>query len=384
MAAVPGHQQHHRRVDHHHSNGQGPTDGEHHIGLNVQHDTVGFPDDHGDDSIARADAQSAAKHRAAAGINQIFTHDLRVGIAQGFQGADLGALLVDHPGHGGDAHQGSDQQEEHGNDPGNACHDIRAAVQIVITYVAGSVQNDQVRFVQGIDLLPGIRQFFFRILQLRFCIRKLLGYLDLGFLVILPALSKFFLAFVQEAPADLQLVVSIVQINLTGIKLLPAGSDLGLGFSKLLFLCFDGSIALIQSIHGIQGGLALGLDLVPGSYCLLVWCQRGVIGFDLGRKPVDLRLNGSFCGFVLRDRKLCLFCGNLGLQFCIGSVQLLHWNGGGRLVHGALGLGNGSVCLVISRFHCGVIGIQLRFGSGQLRFRRLFGGLEFRLGSNQL
>ena len=164
VTAPPGYIKHDRRVYNHNRQREGPVEGQNHIGLDVQHDAVGLPENLGENGAASRNAQSTAQHCAAAGINQIFVHDLPVCIAQRFQGADLGSFFVDHPGHGGDADQRRNQDEEHREHPGNASHDIRGAVQIVVAHVAVSIQNHEIRLVHGINLIPGVQQLLLRVL----------------------------------------------------------------------------------------------------------------------------------------------------------------------------------------------------------------------------
>jgi hypothetical protein len=65
---------------------------------------------------------NAARAGGYARIQQIAPHYFPGIVAQGFERAYLGALLVHHAVHGGDAHQRGHQEEEYGEDLGHVLH----------------------------------------------------------------------------------------------------------------------------------------------------------------------------------------------------------------------------------------------------------------------
>ena len=218
-AAIPGDQQHNGSIYQHHSQRQRPVDCQNHIRLYIQHDAIRAPDDPWKHGAARKNSQTAAQNRAAAGIEQVFAHDLPVGIAQRLQRADLRALFIDHPGHGGDADQRRDEQEEHRKHPGNSRNNIGVAVQVAVTHIAVPVQDDDLRLVHGIDFIPGILQLLSGILQLCLRLRQLPGRIQLGLFVVLPALGDLIPALAPFSPIHHEGVIGSVQLMLLLLQL---------------------------------------------------------------------------------------------------------------------------------------------------------------------
>ena len=249
-AAIPGHKQHDTGVDRNHSNAQRPVDGENHMGLDVQHDFINRPQQNGEKGAADHQSQSAAQHSTAAGIDHVFADDGSIAVAQCLQGSDLGALLFNHPGHGGDTHQRGHQQEEHREYPGDTGHNIRAAVQRIVAYVGVSVHDEGLGALQIIDLLTGIRQLNFGIRQLLLGIGDLLLPFCLAVFVFHPTVVNLLLGVVQlfVVVIDLgdlfldflltgeNLFFGGFQLSLIGIKLSNSGQPIGDGCN----LCFAG------------------------------------------------------------------------------------------------------------------------------------------------
>ena len=335
-------------------------EGQYHIGLDIQHDAVGLPQNLGKNGAARRDTQGAAQHRSAAGIDQVLVHNLPVGIAQCFQGADLGTFLVDHPGHGGNADQRGDQNEKHRKYPGDARHNIGGAVQIVIANVAVPVQNGQIRRIHGVNLIPGIQQLFLGILQLLFRIRQLFFGVLLCLLVVLPAVLQFFLSFLPFSPANRNFLFRVFKFGFTGPHFLLALIDLRCRIGKLLLCCrllafqlrvcrLNRSVRVRDSNH-LHGGF-----IVASS------------GFQLPGKPIE---PGLGLGNLLLDRGFLFLrfgCIISLLQVCQFRARLLHLSGNCLIIPDEC-LGRAEL---LRRDICRKLGglcVQLLFCRRELRF----------------
>ena len=249
----------------------------------------------------------------------------------------MGTFLVDHPGHGGDAHQGRNQNEEHRKYPGDTRHNIRGAVQIVIAHVAVPVQNDQIRRIHRVNFIPGIQQLFLRVLQFRFGVCQFLFGILFRLLVFLPAILQFLFSLFPLAPANVNFLFRVVQLGLIGPHFLLALVDLRLCVRKLLLggglLAFQRGIAGLDCRHGIRNlkdllGLRIGtaartqlrvqsLVLQPQHVDLFLDARLFLFRrfFQTGRK-------GFNSAFILRDHTGQGFIS--GGKFCRRRDLILH------------------------------------------------------------
>ena len=169
--------------------------------IRIVHDAIAEPYDLRECPCPQKEAGHTAGQRSQAGIHQIFGHDSALTVAQGFQHANLGPLLLHHPVHGGDAHQRRHQEEEHGEDVGNALHDGGIVLKADIADIGVPIQHIGIRLGQlrklllgVLDLSPGVR----------YLLLKLLSCLLVGVhavLIFLPALRKLRLFIGDGLPA---------------------------------------------------------------------------------------------------------------------------------------------------------------------------------------
>ena len=116
----PSGTQHRRRHRH---------DAQHRLALEVQardivHNAEGIGNDLGDQSISQNQADNAAQQAGRKGVAQIFHGNGQPGEAHSLQRADLGALVLHHAGHGGQAGQSRHQEENDGEDVGQIAHPL--------------------------------------------------------------------------------------------------------------------------------------------------------------------------------------------------------------------------------------------------------------------
>ena len=88
------------------------------LGLEFQggdgvHDVEGVGDDQGYEGAAQGKAENAPRQAGGKGVADVLFGDGQPGEAHGLERADLGALLLHHPGHGGQAGQRRHQEEDH-------------------------------------------------------------------------------------------------------------------------------------------------------------------------------------------------------------------------------------------------------------------------------
>ena len=368
-AAVPGDGQTHQNVNDRHGNAKSPVYHQRHGAGQVQNDGIGVPEDDWEQHTAQGNAQGAAQQRRRAGVKQIFADNFPVGVAQGFHGADLGPFFLYHSGHGGNAHQGSYQQEEHREHPGHALHDVRVAVQRQITHVGIPGQHIDFRGGHGVDGLPGIIQLRFGIVQL--C----LGFRQLAFAFCL-AVFIFLLLFIQGSPGLLQGLLpfrqgfaflvdgglAAVQLGLTGFQLGLCSGKLGFHFRLLAVQFRKSGVDLVHSIGKLAlsrfqfGFLSLHLDLL-----FLQFFQLGGIGLLLGFQLIQLGLIFRLFGFQI-IQLLLQRCDGVGadaaldrlVQRCLSGLDT-----GVHDLHQCIQHLNAHVQLLQTRFQLADAGIQL-------------------------
>ena len=226
---------------------------------------VGIPDDKGDHRHAQHKAQNAAHQGRTAGIPQVFSHNHPAGKAHGLQGADLGALVVDHAGHGGHTDQRRDEHEEHREGPRHGGDDAGVVFKGHIAGIGLPVQGEyfQLQLLIGVD--DGLGQLRFRVLQLFFAVGKLPLGLSLALFILFPALVHLALGLFQLHPSLVQLLLA-----------------LGHGH----FGIFD------LRLGGVQLGSALGNGLFPGGDLRLGGRHLGLCLVQLGLSRGNLRLLG--------------------------------------------------------------------------------------------
>ena len=206
-------------------------------------DIVGIPDDKGDHRHAQHKAQNAAHQGRTAGIPQVFSHNHPAGKAHGLQGADLGALVVDHAGHGGHTDQRRDEHEEHREGPRHGGDNAGVVFKGHIAGIGLPVQGEylQLQLLIGVD--DGLCQLRFPVLQLFFAVGQLPLGLSLALFILFPALVHLALGLFQLHPSLVQLLLAlghghfgIFNLRLGGVQLGPAlgnglfpGGDLRLG-----------------------------------------------------------------------------------------------------------------------------------------------------------
>ena len=90
----------------------------------------------------------AAEKAGRQGIDQILGNDGSFSVAQGLEGAHLGAVLFHHAGHGGQTHQSGHQNKEYREDGGDAVHPLGVVGKFAVTGVVGPVQQIPFRRTQ--------------------------------------------------------------------------------------------------------------------------------------------------------------------------------------------------------------------------------------------
>ena len=115
----------------------------------------------------------AAADGGAAGIKQVFSHNLSVTVPQCLQYTNLGALFLHHAVHGCHADQRRNQEEKDREHIGNAVHNGGVAFKAYIAGIGIPAQNIGGGFGDILYFLPGIRQFFLRLFD--FIVKFLFG-----------------------------------------------------------------------------------------------------------------------------------------------------------------------------------------------------------------
>ena len=387
-AAVPGNGEHQCGIYQDDGKAQRPVDGQQEIRLDIEHDFVCFPDNHGDHGTAQKQAKTAAEHGAAAGIDQIFAHDFSIGVTQGFQRSDLGTFFINHAGHGGDAHQGSHQQEKHRQNPGNTGHNVGTAVQIAVTNVAGSAEHNQIRAVHAVNFLTGIFQLQFGILQFCFCIGNFLFCFQFSFLVVSPAFRDFIPGLAPQAPVDPELVFGIVQTGGLLLEDFSVGADLLESAQKCSFRRLQlGQSAGSCGVIGVQRGQHVQL----GRSCSMN-CPGGLkLCLESGNQ-FRIRFCGRLCvgKLILNGCDGTGGCGNTLTGGIIGSLDFTAGHAGCAFHSGNTGLGfrdtgpdssQIGLCLRLTGFQLGNGGINLLFSVFDLIagvYQLLAVGFQFR------
>ena len=223
------------------------------------HDVIGVPEDLGKDVGASHKADGAPQQRSAAGVKEVLEQDGPPAIAHGHQYAQLGALFLHHAGHGGDAHQRRQQEEEQREHTGNSRHNVGVALEAYIAHVGVPAQHIGVRLFQILQLLPGIVQFPLMVGQFPFAVLQLLpGALQLG-----TCLLQLGLGCRQLPGRLLQLLLRLCQLPLRGIQRRTRRIQLGLALGQLRRRCLQLRLILRKLrrcgvqllLHGRQLGL---------------------------------------------------------------------------------------------------------------------------------
>src|SRR5699024_1191191 len=156
-------------------------------GGQVEHGGVGPPDDGGHAGKAQRHAGGTAQQAGGGAVDHILGGDLAVGVAQGLEGAHLGAVFFHHTGHGGACHQGRHQEEEDGEHPGDG---LDAVGVLLIEHDgddAAPVQDIPFGGGDVVHLLGGVVQLLAGVGQLRFGAGLLLRKLGRAVVVLGPA-----------------------------------------------------------------------------------------------------------------------------------------------------------------------------------------------------
>ena len=261
------------------------------IGRNKGHQLIGLPQHRREHNASDNDTGAAAENRTASGVFQVFGDDGNIAVAQGFQCAHLGALLIHHAGHGGDAHQRRHQQEEGRKHPGNARHNIRVAVQGVIADVGGSVQNIYLRFGNISNGLLCVLQFLGGFFQLLLCFTEFFVRLLPGFFQCCPAVGQLLLAFLQFLFACLQLPFALPELLAAVLQLLLTAGNLLIAVDNL---AVHGGTLVSDFGVAIPNLLATGTDLLPlGKQVFPLGFQLCLLGGYLVHLGIQLRLLGG-------------------------------------------------------------------------------------------
>ena len=225
-AAIPGDKEHHRCIGKDNSAAEHQIKPKNNSVGNIKHDLIGLPEDRGEHDTANHNAQTASNNGAGACVDQILADDCPVAVAQSFQRTDLGPLFVDHPGHGGDADQGCNQQEECREHPGNTLDNIGCAVQRTVADVGVAVQKEHIHILHLRNLQKSVIKLCFAPCQLSFRIGKFLFCLRFALFIFDPALGKLDFTLFQLFPAFLQLFFSLGYLGTAGGQLLLTVDDL--------------------------------------------------------------------------------------------------------------------------------------------------------------
>ena len=213
--------------------------------------------------------------RGGARVEEIFAHDGGAGVAERLQDAKLPALLLHHAGHGGDADERGDQEEEEREDLCHVLDDHGIAVQAGIAHVGPAAEGEDRGLFQLAQLFPAIIQLRAGILQLPLCVCEFF----IGFCALF---RKLLQAFIVRGPAVRKCRQRIGKLCL-GIGKFRFGKEFG------LFQLFRAGKVLIPA--GIQL-CAGGIDLALGGVQLL-FC-----GSQRGCRLGQLRLGALRLGHV--------------------------------------------------------------------------------------
>ena len=335
---------------------QGQAEGVGHAGDVVEH-LIGRPDDQREQCAAAEVAQQAACQRRAARVEQVLGQDRTAAVAQRPERADLGALVVDHAGHGGGAHQRGDEEEEHREHGGQPLHDLGVALKAGIAGVGGAVEDVQLRRFQVGQLLTGVGQVGLRVGGLAVQFRHAVLILFNAVVVFLPAILQRPAAVLIGGEAGFVLIDTAlelvegffggVQLGALGgvltVQLRLSGGELGATVVDLLFCRVQLGLGVCQLVGlGVQLD-ALGVQLAGALVQLCaVLVEGGFLG--LQRRPGVLQLfqprggvlrgQGGADGVILRPRlfvavpavlpvgKLCLVVGSGRVQLILAGLPL--------------------------------------------------------------
>ena len=212
---IPGHQEHQRRIHRHNPYAQGDIEHNIQVGLEGQYQAVGRPDNLGEYNASHHHADAAAQHRRTSGIEQVFSDNGSVAVAQSLQCANLGPLFFHHTGHGGNTHKSRHQEEERREHPGHTCHDVRVATHTQVACIGFPGQN-----IYGglLHILQGgfcVFQLDAGVFQLLVALLQLLPGVCFALAVLFPALFQFRPALFQGDSARFQLLLLLFQFFLS-------------------------------------------------------------------------------------------------------------------------------------------------------------------------
>ena len=331
-------------------------------------DLIGVPDDQGEEPRPQTEAQQAAADGGQAGVEDVPAHDLLVAVAQGLEGAVLGALLFHHPRHGGGADQRRHQEEEDREDGGQPLDDGSVAVEVGVAGVGGAGQCVVRRVAEIVQLRLAVLELHQSVVQLLFGVGQLLLRLQLALLIFFQAVLVLGPAVVQLDPGVGQFLLALGQgvlvaalvvrfalgeVGVGVVQLLLAVRQLLLGIGQLL----DAVVILLEAFVIF---LPAVVQLLPGLVQLLLAALHGHLvalvigGFAAPQGGVGLVQLG-LAGVQLRLAGLCRL--HLGLIGFVGTV-ILRPGGFQRLLrHGAA-----VRCLLqpgALRLQLGAVGVQL-------------------------
>ena len=281
-------------------------------GGQVKDGGIGKPDDRRQAVEAQQHACDAAQQPGGDAVDHILGCNLMAAVAQGLEGAHLGAVFLHHPGHGGAGHQGRHQEEEQGEYPGDGFDPVGVLLEHHHRNHAVPIQHIPLAGGDVVHLLGGVVQLLAGI-----------GQLSLG-VGLLP--GKFGGALVVGIPAFVQLGPGVFQLFFSGVKGGP-----GLGVAGV-----EGQLAFQHlELHPLQGGLSLGDQLLVGEvggrdqpllvHLLLALVQLGLVvrqllvggiveGLGPGQQIPELH--------IVHIIRLGLFQGSLGiLEDILGVAQ---------------------------------------------------------------
>ena len=183
------------------------------------HDVIGKPDDIRQTDGSGEEAQQAAQQGGEPGIEQILGHDDRRGIAHGFEGADLGALLIYHAGHGGDTDQGGHKHKEHRKHHRDAVHDGAVVLKGNIAWIGRAVECKKLRLQRIFQFRLSVGQLLLCILQFLPCLSELAVSLVLAVVILHPASGQLLFRVLQLLSAGLERGAGEIQFHLLGGEL---------------------------------------------------------------------------------------------------------------------------------------------------------------------
>ena len=182
--------------------------------LILVHDVVGVPDKIRKPRGPQEEAQQAAEQGREPGVEQVLGHDDGRRIAHGLERADLGALLVHHARHGGDADQRRHQHEEHREHHRDAVDDGAVVLKGHIAGIGRAVKGEELRPDRIFQLRLALGEFLLRVFQLLPGIRELALGLFLPLLVLIAAVGQLLLRLFHPGAAGLQGRAGHVQLHL--------------------------------------------------------------------------------------------------------------------------------------------------------------------------